>query len=43
MDKCKNCKKPKGEHQARTLNCPIGKKTRIGFIHYSTELVFTKK
>lgn len=32
--KCRNCKKTKGDHQANTLLCPRGKKTRIGYTTY---------
>lgn len=35
-NKCINCGKPRGEHQAKTLHCPQGSKTRIGYISYST-------
>lgn len=38
--KCKHCGKCKGNHQAKTGACPEGKKTRIGYIHYSTTKVF---
>jgi hypothetical protein len=38
--KCKHCKKIKGEHQAKTLNCPAGMKTRIGHIQFHPENVF---
>ncbi len=35
--KCKHCKKVKGLHKARTLNCPEGTKTRIGYTSYSEQ------
>jgi len=38
--KCKHCKKAKGNHQSKTLACPSGKKTKIGYIHYSSTQVF---
>lgn len=40
MQKCINCKKEKGLHKSNTYNCPIGLKTRIGYIHFSEEKVF---
>lgn len=33
--KCKNCYKPEGEHKAVTKNCPVGRKTRVGYINYN--------
>lgn len=38
--KCKYCGKTKGEHQAKTLNYPMGSKTRIGYIHFDSQSVF---
>lgn len=38
--RCKHCKKARGNHQAKTRMCPIGKKTRIGYIHYNDKQVF---
>lgn len=38
--KCKNCGKIKGEHLAGTLNCPIGTKTKIGYLMYHPTQVF---
>lgn len=38
--RCRNCKKTKGDHQADTLLCPRGKKSRIGYTTYGpTEFV----
>jgi len=34
--KCKHCGKKKTEHKYRTFECPIGQKTRIGYIGYSS-------
>ena len=34
-EKCKNCGKEKGLHQAKTLACPVGRKTKIGYISFS--------
>ncbi len=35
QDKCVHCKKAKGQHHAQSFACPVGSKTRIGYIHYS--------
>ncbi len=35
-NKCKHCKKPKGDHKANTLHCPTGSKSRIGYLSYHT-------
>lgn len=40
LPKCKHCKKIKGLHQAKTLNCPLGSKTRIGYITFSKTQTF---
>lgn len=32
--RCKHCRKWKGEHKAKTFECPTGTKTRIGYCHY---------
>ncbi len=32
--RCKNCKKLKGDHRAKTLECPKGPRTRIGYLDY---------
>jgi hypothetical protein len=32
--KCKNCGKIKDYHRAKTLECPSGTKTRIGYISF---------
>lgn len=32
---CRYCKRDKGSHRANDLACPIGPKTRIGYITYS--------
>lgn len=39
-EKCKHCKKKRGLHQASTLACPTGTKTRIGYTSFSTTNVF---
>jgi hypothetical protein len=38
--KCKICKKRQGQHKAKTLNCPTGTKTRVGYITWHNENVF---
>jgi hypothetical protein len=40
FEKCKNCGKIKGEHKGGTLNCPVGRKTRIGYLVYHSTQVF---
>jgi hypothetical protein len=40
MEKCQ-CGKIRGEHQAKTGACPIGKKSRIGWTTYSPTQRFT--
>lgn len=42
-NKCQLCKKEKGLHKAKTLNCPVGSKTRIGYTSYHPTQVFTQK
>jgi hypothetical protein len=43
MPKCKNCGRERLDHKARDLACPIGRKTRIGHIHYHTNQFFSEK
>jgi hypothetical protein len=31
-DTCKNCGKAKGHHKAIGLNCPVGERSRVGYI-----------
>lgn len=33
--KCKNCGKEEGFHKAKTKNCPMGRRTRIGYTMYA--------
>ena len=33
--KCQKCDKTRGNHRARTLECPTGMKTRIGQVGFS--------
>jgi hypothetical protein len=32
--KCKHCNKNEGEHLAKTMECPTGLKTRIGYLSF---------
>jgi hypothetical protein len=41
--KCKNCGKAKGLHQAKTLACPCGSKSRIGYTSFSLTTTFEPK
>ena len=41
--KCHNCGKTKGDHQAKTLLCPRGKKTRIGYIDFGPTTFIQKE
>lgn len=41
--KCKHCKKTKGEHKAQTLGCPLGRRSSIGYTHFSATQFFTPK
>lgn len=40
--KCIICKHTRGDHQAKSLNCPSGKRTRIGWTSYR-KTKFTKE
>lgn len=41
--KCKYCGKEKSSHRAKSLNCPLGMKTRIGYTQYSNEQSYEPK
>lgn len=41
--KCIHCKKLVGDHKAKTLNCPLGSKTSIGYTQYYQNKIYTKK
>lgn len=43
FEKCKHCKKIRGEHKAKTLNCPMGTKTRIGYTSYHQSQVYERQ
>ena len=40
---CAVCGKTRSQHKARTLNCPKGMKTRIGYIEFHDVDVYTSK
>lgn len=42
--KCKHCGKDKGNHQAKTHNCPVGPKDRtLGYLHFDKTHTFEAK
>lgn len=41
--RCKHCGKPRGYHQAVTLKCPIGPRTRVGYIGFCREQAYEAK
>lgn len=41
--KCIHCKKLIGEHKAKTFNCPLGRRTSIGYTQYYQNKIYTKK
>ena len=41
--KCINCGKTRGFHKDGTMNCPIGKKTRVGYVSYSDKVYTPEK
>lgn len=41
--KCANCGKEKGYHKGITLHCPVGLKTRVGYLHYHATDTFVPK
>lgn len=43
IKKCKHCGKTRGEHNATNNACPMGKKTRIGYIGYHPTNTFEEK
>jgi hypothetical protein len=43
QQKCKLCNKERGQHKAKTLECPVGKRTRIGHTTYSSDQTFVPK
>lgn len=42
-DRCKNCNKERGDHKAKTLECPAGPRTRIGYLRYTPDQFFEAK
>lgn len=41
--KCVHCGKWKRHHKAGTLACPVGTKTRVGYVTWSSTRVFLEK
>jgi len=39
--RCALCRKPKGIHKAVTLHCPVGMKTRVGYVQFSATETYT--
>jgi hypothetical protein len=39
--RCAICRKEKGKHLAVTLHCPVGIKTRVGYVQFSTTECYT--
>lgn len=42
-NRCKKCNKQRGDHKAKTLECPTGTRTRIGYLDYVPNQVFEPK
>lgn len=40
---CKHCGKQRGSHQAKTSNCPVGSKSKIGYTTYHQVQTFEAK
>jgi len=40
-DRCSLCRKEKGRHQSGTLHCPVGPKTRVGYVQFSVTDKYT--
>lgn len=42
--RCKHCGKEKGDHLAKTFNCPIGPKSKsMGYTNYAKHAVYEAK
>lgn len=41
--KCRHCGKPRYSHKAKTFHCPVGRKTRIGYLDYSETNTYQPK
>lgn len=42
-EKCALCNKERGAHKAKTLHCPFGTKTKVGYISYHPTDTFVPK
>jgi hypothetical protein len=42
IDRCGICGKARGDHKSETLNCPIGSRTRAGYIQFSMRKHYTQ-
>lgn len=42
-EKCIHCKRSRGNHKAKTENCPIGAATRVGYTQFHATQVFEAK
>jgi hypothetical protein len=40
MEKCKHCGKSRGNHQSSTGLCPVGRRSRVGYISFHGSNVF---
>lgn len=38
--KCKHCGKGKGVHKAQSLHCPVGMRTRVGYVQFHNRYTF---
>lgn len=41
--KCKHCGRIKMKHNAMTKACPVGRRSRAGFIHYSNRTSYEEE
>jgi len=39
--RCSLCHKTKGDHKAVSLHCPVGMKTRVGYVQFSATDTYT--
>jgi hypothetical protein len=42
-EKCKVCGRCKGYHKSGTFNCPIGMRSRVGYLNFHPKNVFLAK
>ena len=43
MSRCKNCNKPRDIHKAESFHCPLGRRTRAGYIFFSKESIYEEE